>query len=36
MFLVNRGFGPLPKRGRFDENGENNENGGCHSGKGMV
>ena len=61
---TNRVFGkpclcPLPKRGRFDENGENDEfafyplktrvfapqtpennenaeNGGCHSGKGMV
>ena len=25
MFLVNRFFCPLPKRGRFDENGENDE-----------
>ena len=61
---TNRVFGkpcfcPLPKRGHFDENGENDEcafyllktsgfalqtpendendeNGGCHSGKGMV
>ena len=57
---TNRVFGklracPLPKRGRFDENGEmtnlhsptknkgfapetpeNDENGGCHSGKGVV